>query len=231
MLTSLFLFFFVQAEDGIRDHCVTGVQTCALPICGRHGAAEGVRDAGHRALQRRRRDTPPLPPSHDARGMAQSPVGGTGLEFRVEDARGPLLSQPAGPADGGGGLDPICRGERRPNGPADRVLVAAGTGGGEPPREVPAAVPAAVARAAGARRSRVRPLGCARRHSGGCTMILPPALRQVSRLRPVPRSRSGTRCARKAAITSVAVWCATTSCVINSAPPPSAARPEPTWKV
>src|SRR5438034_7786261 len=27
----VFLFFF-QAEDGIRDHCVTGVQTCALPI-------------------------------------------------------------------------------------------------------------------------------------------------------------------------------------------------------
>src|SRR5438034_3166706 len=30
---SLFFFFF-QAEDGIRDHCVTGVQTCALPIWG-----------------------------------------------------------------------------------------------------------------------------------------------------------------------------------------------------
>ena len=28
------LFFFCQAEDGIRDHCVTGVQTCALPILG-----------------------------------------------------------------------------------------------------------------------------------------------------------------------------------------------------
>src|SRR5438132_6415775 len=27
-----FFFFFFQAEDGIRDHCVTGVQTCALPI-------------------------------------------------------------------------------------------------------------------------------------------------------------------------------------------------------
>src|SRR5437588_8172152 len=26
------LFFFFHAEDGIRDHCVTGVQTCALPI-------------------------------------------------------------------------------------------------------------------------------------------------------------------------------------------------------
>src|ERR1017187_9681768 len=28
-----FFFFFFQAEDGIRDTSVTGVQTCALPIC------------------------------------------------------------------------------------------------------------------------------------------------------------------------------------------------------
>src|SRR5260370_5620686 len=28
----MFLFFFFQAEDGIRDSSVTGVQTCALPI-------------------------------------------------------------------------------------------------------------------------------------------------------------------------------------------------------
>src|SRR6266513_3127455 len=27
------MFFFFQAEDGIRDRNVTGVQTCALPIC------------------------------------------------------------------------------------------------------------------------------------------------------------------------------------------------------
>src|SRR5256885_12443633 len=27
-------FFFFQAEDGIRDYKVTGVQTCALPIYG-----------------------------------------------------------------------------------------------------------------------------------------------------------------------------------------------------
>src|SRR5690606_39864840 len=27
-----FIFFFFQAEDGIRDFHVTGVQTCALPI-------------------------------------------------------------------------------------------------------------------------------------------------------------------------------------------------------
>src|SRR5437867_9737545 len=29
------MFFFFQAEDGIRDRTVTGVQTCALPISGR----------------------------------------------------------------------------------------------------------------------------------------------------------------------------------------------------
>src|SRR6266498_4332247 len=31
----MFCFFFFQAEDGIRDADVTGVQTCALPISGR----------------------------------------------------------------------------------------------------------------------------------------------------------------------------------------------------
>src|SRR5712692_8350555 len=30
----VFFFFFFQAEDGIRDGTVTGVQTCALPISG-----------------------------------------------------------------------------------------------------------------------------------------------------------------------------------------------------
>src|SRR2546427_7706982 len=32
MFVVLFFFFFFQAEDGIRDLTVTGVQTCALPI-------------------------------------------------------------------------------------------------------------------------------------------------------------------------------------------------------
>src|SRR5699024_11317733 len=31
---SSYVFFFFQAEDGIRDRNVTGVQTCALPIFG-----------------------------------------------------------------------------------------------------------------------------------------------------------------------------------------------------
>src|SRR2546430_4030707 len=30
----MLVFFFFQAEDGIRDLTVTGVQTCALPIWG-----------------------------------------------------------------------------------------------------------------------------------------------------------------------------------------------------
>src|SRR2546426_4474815 len=34
MFTFNFFFFFFQAEDGIRDYKVTGVQTCALPIFG-----------------------------------------------------------------------------------------------------------------------------------------------------------------------------------------------------
>src|SRR5256886_9056844 len=39
------VFFFFQAEDGIRDLTVTGVQTCALPICDEEtlaAAREGI---------------------------------------------------------------------------------------------------------------------------------------------------------------------------------------------
>src|SRR2546425_6028129 len=37
------LFFFFQAEDGIRDKLVTGVQTCALPILWRGWYVPSVR--------------------------------------------------------------------------------------------------------------------------------------------------------------------------------------------
>src|SRR5947209_15591078 len=43
----MFFFFFFQAEDGIRDIGVTGVQTCALPIWNRSpGRLESLGDAG-----------------------------------------------------------------------------------------------------------------------------------------------------------------------------------------
>src|SRR3989337_3562617 len=41
--------FFLQAEDGIRDATVTGVQTCALPIYGR----QLWMDPGEPAVRRR----------------------------------------------------------------------------------------------------------------------------------------------------------------------------------
>src|SRR5256885_10336591 len=53
--TVTLLVFFFQAEDGIRDYKVTGVQTCALPIFGRRltkasralsSAVQGVGDTG-----------------------------------------------------------------------------------------------------------------------------------------------------------------------------------------
>src|ERR1022692_277448 len=34
--------FFFQAEDGIRDYKVTGVQTCALPILEMHHLGSGI---------------------------------------------------------------------------------------------------------------------------------------------------------------------------------------------
>src|SRR2546430_11094302 len=50
-------FFFFQAEDGIRDLTVTGVQTCALPIC-----AEDRGDRGSRQPQNQlRRSRRPFP--------------------------------------------------------------------------------------------------------------------------------------------------------------------------
>src|SRR5256885_8188611 len=36
------MFLFFQAEDGIRDYKVTGVQTCALPICLGRVETQGV---------------------------------------------------------------------------------------------------------------------------------------------------------------------------------------------
>src|SRR5207245_10130004 len=49
LMSWLFVFFF-QAEDGIRDATVTGVQTCALPISLAAGADTYKLKFGHRAV-------------------------------------------------------------------------------------------------------------------------------------------------------------------------------------
>ena len=41
--------FFFQAEDGIRGSPVTGVQTCALPICDPLAQSPGLANVDHRA--------------------------------------------------------------------------------------------------------------------------------------------------------------------------------------
>src|SRR2546422_5044646 len=49
---SCFFFFFFQAEDGIRDVAVTGVQTCALPISERDLVIDRVSLESGATLQR-----------------------------------------------------------------------------------------------------------------------------------------------------------------------------------
>src|SRR5437870_13179973 len=46
MTGSNVVFFFFQAEDGIRDGHVTGVQTCALPIYGARTSFEASTSIG-----------------------------------------------------------------------------------------------------------------------------------------------------------------------------------------
>src|SRR5437870_7159467 len=85
LLTRLLrLFFFFQAEDGIRDGHVTGVQTCALPISRarlRLPAAPCRKYAARfRAAPRTTLPAPPVSASSDApraaRGARRDPGSG-----------------------------------------------------------------------------------------------------------------------------------------------------------
>src|SRR5256885_4743281 len=60
MYSQWLFFFFFQAEDGIRDYKVTGVQTCALPISpARRDAPGRTRPAREDRAADRRRCAPP----------------------------------------------------------------------------------------------------------------------------------------------------------------------------
>src|SRR5256885_11787872 len=78
-------FFFFQAEDGIRDYKVTGVQTCALPI----SHVQQRRDE-QRGEAEEQRDPPPHRVGHDAgRNLEHHRAqreGGVG-EHHLEDVR------------------------------------------------------------------------------------------------------------------------------------------------
>src|SRR2546430_16725792 len=72
----MFVFFFFQAEDGIRDLTVTGVQTCALPISHRPGGLlrrSRDRPGDDTAVRRLRRA---LLPGVPGGGAARASLGG-----------------------------------------------------------------------------------------------------------------------------------------------------------
>src|SRR5207248_5983189 len=95
------IVFFFQAEDGIRDRTVTGVQTCALPICDDHLAIGGghgerrhlrVGNSGEDVLQNGGARPAPAPlPSRQVRpasafGVAE--IGRASCRERVEISGG-----------------------------------------------------------------------------------------------------------------------------------------------
>src|SRR5437667_7224425 len=85
MLVVCFFFFFFQAEDGIRDRDVTGVQTCALPICRQCSVPQDVErkrrasGGGHRPLA-------------DLGGLREMPAGRADDDVRSEEHTSELQS-------------------------------------------------------------------------------------------------------------------------------------------
>src|SRR5207249_6477472 len=80
-------FFFFQAEDGIRDRNVTGVQTCALPIFHRVASAScrGSDDVREAAL-----DPAEVQAADDRQGQADGPRHGQTVRVeRAAHGRGP----------------------------------------------------------------------------------------------------------------------------------------------
>src|SRR5687767_15255593 len=66
------IIFFFQAEDGIRDKLVTGVQTCALPISGDRPGHRRRQRLGDGVYLRERRAGAGLPEDAVARRHARS---------------------------------------------------------------------------------------------------------------------------------------------------------------
>src|ERR1039457_4743650 len=76
----MLFFFFFQAEDGIRDYKVTGVQTCALPIYCEHGipTAKCGQSGGEHEQGERGRWLLPIRHPPAGQGTGWPPSGGFG---------------------------------------------------------------------------------------------------------------------------------------------------------
>src|SRR5690606_40225928 len=90
----LFFFFFFQAEDGIRDFHVTGVQTCALPICAPRRRARD-RDRGGAARRRGALALPLRPHRRGRAGAGRSEERRIGKECRSRWSRVDLKKKQA----------------------------------------------------------------------------------------------------------------------------------------
>src|SRR5947208_5086693 len=69
------LIFFFQAEDGIRDDLVTGVQTCALPISRNSASASSVRPSASSVSASRSRTASDRPSSAARRYFSAAAAG------------------------------------------------------------------------------------------------------------------------------------------------------------
>src|SRR6266498_3353957 len=149
----LWFDFFFQAEDGIRDADVTGVQTCALPISGGTGAPRGaggvLRSAAHRRPARAAGHPDPrrgrrLRADPDRRPDAARPAGAAAQRAAAALDTGALRlpaappSDPrpclgaAGPGRSGRGPGAVCRLRGRRGDPARAGRAADGAAGADP---------------------------------------------------------------------------------------------------
>src|SRR5437867_8577936 len=88
-------FFFFQAEDGIRDRTVTGVQTCALPIwvANMPGAyPRPVEKPTHPASIASRTQTLIAATSSSVAGVKRSPITASRIDPRSEEHTSELQS-------------------------------------------------------------------------------------------------------------------------------------------
>src|SRR5206468_8656973 len=79
--------FFFQAEDGIRDLIVTGVQTCALPIYDLAAADRPSGRAGRRRRSRVPRGAAPCRTSGTRSARRFAPAPGRAPRARSEERR------------------------------------------------------------------------------------------------------------------------------------------------
>src|SRR2546429_4504455 len=93
-----YVFFFFQAEDGIRDVAVTGVQTCALPISlgeRRSGASTATRSSCAREKRSPLRRVTKASPSRCKRSRPWRASTNTGVDPSESVRSSPLSTQGA----------------------------------------------------------------------------------------------------------------------------------------